>query len=502
MRKYRLEISVFLAGACLMVLEICGSRLLAPFLGASIFVWTSLIGVILASLSIGYWLGGRQADADPSYAKYSFLFLHAGISVAFVAPLHYLVLLPVSRLITDIRLSTLVGALCLFTVPGILLGMISPYAVRLRLTENARAGRTVGTLYAVSTVGSIAGTFLAGFFLIAYLGSSTMVLLLGLLLILTSLIVSLEKFWPKIFSLFICCALWIFFSYTKKNLLESGLRDLDTLYQRVMIVDAKSPGNVRMLVTDPLGTQSSMSIEKPFELIAAYLRYYDLAWHFTPGITHALMLGGGAYSYPRYFTQHYPDVNLDVVELDPGITELARTYFFLTHSPRLRIFHEDARTFLKKNKTPYQAIFFDVFSSSPTIPFHLSTVETVSSLYNALSSHGVVMMNMITGIDGPTGRFLRAEITTFKQIFPRVLLFTAERPNDAIGPQNLVLAAFKSPDQPQLKSTDQGMQVLLDNLWTPPIEADQQVLTDEFAPVEHLMLPALLEMQRRLHSPE
>ena len=188
MKKYLLEVVVFLCGAIVMILEIVGARVLAPYLGTSIFVWTSLIGIILGSLSLGYWWGGKLADRRPSYRAFALIICLSGIFVTLITFSKEIVLLAIQGAISDVRMGAAVATLALFAVPSVLLGMVSPYAVKLRVDDLDKSGATVGYLYAISTIGSIIGTFLAGFVLIAYFGNTRILLVLAIALVVTSLL--------------------------------------------------------------------------------------------------------------------------------------------------------------------------------------------------------------------------------------------------------------------------------------------------------------------------
>src|SRR4030042_6938183 len=168
---YVFHLTVFTTGAVIMVLEIVGSRVVAPYVGTSLPVWTSIIGIILASLSIGYFLGGRLADQKPNIKPLVGIIMASGISIAIIPMLQFALLPVLSVISKDIRINALVATTLLFTAPSILLGMVSPYVIRLKLNQLKKTGSTTGELYALSTIGSILGTFLAGFVLLAYFSS-------------------------------------------------------------------------------------------------------------------------------------------------------------------------------------------------------------------------------------------------------------------------------------------------------------------------------------------
>ncbi len=187
MKRIYLEIIVFVCGAIVMAFEIIGSRMLGPYVGTSIFVWTSIIGIILFSLSVGYRFGGWVADRKPRADFLSFIIFFAGLSILLSAAVKDWVLTWFADLIPNIKLNSVMSSIALLAIPSILLGMVSPYAARLKMNSIANSGATVGNLYAISTVGSILGVFLAGFYLIPTFEITNILIILSITLIIISL---------------------------------------------------------------------------------------------------------------------------------------------------------------------------------------------------------------------------------------------------------------------------------------------------------------------------
>lgn len=492
MNRYLLEIIVFIAGAVVMVLEIVGSRIVAPFVGTSLFVWTSLIGVILASLSAGYWWGGRIADRNPTLGTFSLILFTAGIATGLITFVHR-TLLGLTVIITnDIRLSAIIGATLLFALPSILLGMVSPYATRLKLQTIQTSGTTVGTLYAISTIGSIVGTFAAGFFLIPAFGSVTILYALAAILLLTSLLAHVPTLTKtKGAACLIIILVAGFHSVNRAEAARSGSLDLDTHYNRVRIFNDtdRTTGKPIKRMAHDIQSSSAMFLDSD-ELVFQYTKYYRLAKHFVPEVNHALMIGGAAYSYPKDFLAKFPNATLDVVEIDPKLTELARQHFRLPKNPRLTSYHEDGRTFLNRTTNQYDVIFGDAFSTLYSIPFQLTTREAVQRMYDTLSPDGVAIVNVISSIEGDKGKFLRAEYATFQSLFPHVSMFPVTAMN-AHEIQNIMLVAFKSPTIPSFESNDPELASYLGRRWTAEIPRDLPILKDSHAPVEYYTTPLL-----------
>jgi spermidine synthase len=368
--------------------------------------------------------------------------------------------------------------------------MVTPYAVRLKIRHIHEAGRTVGMLYAISSMGSIFGTFLAGFVLIAFLGTTNILFILAAVLAATSLMVSIDGRLAKVLGALLILTVWTVMKGYEYNLAQAGFHDIDTPYNRVFIYPSVKEKNGRALTvmaTHPKAVQSAMYVDDPVELAVDYTEFYQLATHFKPDFRRLLMLGGGGYSFPKFALAHYPEVQIEVVEIDPEVTALARRFFALSDNPRLAISHRDARSFLNDRGKTYDVVLGDTFSSHYSIPFHLSTIEAVDRIYRALVDDGVALINVLGTIDGKTGRFLRAEYATFKAVFPRVYLFPVADPKDSLRWQNIMLVALKSDAEPSFENGDPEVDRLLSHLWMAPIPKEIALLTDDYAPVDQML---------------
>ncbi len=492
MKKLLLEIVVFICGALVMVFEMVGARILGPWVGTSLFIWTSLIGIILGSLSVGYWLGGKLADKKPDYNVFGYIILLAGLSILFTWLIKDPFLRILSRHIADIRIIAIVSSLFLFAPGSIFLGMVSPYAVKLKLQSLQQSGRTVGNLYAVSTIGSIAGTFGAGFYLIPAIGTNMIVLVIaGILLVIAFLMFFLNK---KYFNAVISAAIlgYIIVIANAAGKTTPSYVDVDTLYNRVLIYNTTDDQTGKEIKILKINDERSAAIFLDSdELVFDYLKYYHLAAHFKPDMKKALMIGGSAYTYPRDFLRKYPGASIDVVEIDPELTQLAKKYFGLQDQPRLNIIHEDGRTFLNRWKDKYDVIFMDAFRSQFTVPYQLTTKECVQEQYDLLNDGGVVVANIISSLDGKSNLFLQAQSKTYRDVFPQVYYFAVKDPQDKNRFQNIMIVALKSTQQPSMTSADSLMNVFLSHRVDFTIGEDIPVLTDNFAPVEYYSVKAL-----------
>ena len=485
--KYLLEIIVFVCGAVVMMFELVGSRVLGPYFGTSIFVWTSLIGIILGSLSIGYYLGGKIADKKSSFKSLSLIIFLAAISIGLMVSIKDFWLIVLQNSFTDIRTSSVLASISLFLPASVFLGMVSPYAVKLKLNNLNTSAQTVGNLYAISTTGSIFGTFLAGFYLIPHFGTNKLLIILSVTLIIISLALSSKKdTWIKLSVFVIIVIGWFVISGLNYMLPKSGFIDVDTAYNRIWIynrIDYRTNKIVKMMGINN-ENNSSMFLDSD-ELVNEYTKYYHLAKHFNPNFKKTLMLGGAGYSYPKDFLHKYPGATIDVVEIDPKVTELAKKYFRLEENPRLTIYHEDGRVFLNQTQGKYDVIFGDAFSSLHSLPYQLTTIEAVQKKYNILNDDGVVILNLISAIEGEKGKFLRAEYTTYKSLFPQVYLFPVTYSGYGNMVQNIILVALKSEKDQTFNDSDPKLNEYLQHLWKKTVDADIPILTDDFAPVDY-----------------
>ncbi len=238
MKRFFLEIIVFLCGAVVMIYEIAGSRVLGPFLGTSVFIWTSLIGIILGSLSAGYWLGGKLADKWPSFTLLAWVILAAAALIGLTTLVKDVFLNHLPGLISGLKWQSVIASIVLFAPASVFLGMVSPFAVRLKIKALQTSGATVGRLYAISTVGSIAGTFSAGFLLIPAMGTTNILISITILLALLSLALLLADKKPR--KSLPAIALLVMVGYIAFNRPDPSVFfvDKDTQYSRVWIYDA------------------------------------------------------------------------------------------------------------------------------------------------------------------------------------------------------------------------------------------------------------------------
>ena len=486
-KKGWIETAVFVGGTAVMILELIGSRILAPYLGTSIFVWSALIGIILGALSLGYYLGGYFSRRGGKLSFLALILFLAGISVSMIILFRKHVLLFAMAL--GAQMGSVIATTVLFALPSILLGMVSPYAIHLKIDTVERSGGVAGNLYALSTIGSILGTFLAGFYLIPTFNTDQILIGLSVVLFATSLFVSFD--WKKIYFFPVVIFLSVVFSPSSaKNVFE-----MDSAYNHIRVVDfreSKSKLAVRalFLATVP----HSLIYLDSNELYSNYYRLYRLDNLFMPNIRRGLTLGGGAYIAPVDFLDRYPNAEMTVVEIDPKVTQVAKDYFRLQPYPRLDIHHQDARMFLNQTNKTYDVIYGDVFSSFFAIPFHLTTQEALRKIHDILTDKGVFILNLVSSLEGKKSLFFQAEYKTLQTIFPQLYIFLTDFPTgDLSKAQNIIIIATKYPErltkEVMLQRASDKQKELLDRLWEKKVVIDPntKILTDDFAPVDYYL---------------
>ncbi len=486
MKKYKYELIIFLLGAIYMILELVCSRILAPFFGTSNLVWTSVIGIILLSSSVGNFLGGIIADRDSSKRNIQLILLFTGVFILLIGIIQKETLLFVANNIKDIKVGAIISTIILFFIPSMLIGFLSPILIKLKLNDLSRAGKTSGIIYALSTLGSITGTFAGGFFLIPSMGSIEILYLLSTCIFVLIFLIDLSnKNFIIVTSLLIILniSLLVSFYYTNnknKELVLNNqigvLADYDTTYGRVNIANITNYNGdfLRYFFIDK-GAESSTFIDesKKYELSAEYTKYYDLMFNSNIDIKDTLMIGGAGYSYPKYYISHYADKNMDVVEIDDKVIELAKEYFYLDDlyqefdlesNQRLNLIVEDGRSYLNQNSKKYDAILNDAFSgNSPATT--LTTVEAVQLIHNSLNEHGVYLSNIISSVQGRDSRFLKSEVATLHKVFKNVYIVPCSNKDNMNLKQNIMVVASDDdlPIETVLLSSDNNPIVLTDN---------------------------------------
>lgn len=496
-----LEVIVFTSGGVLLSLEIIASRVLAPYFGNSIYVWGSLIGVFLAALSVGYAVGGRFADRYPSPTFFLGIVFLAGLLTVPIPIIAAPVLDRIARANAGPQLSPLLGAIALFVVPSIVMGMVSPFAVRLRARAVATMGQTAGSLYALSTVGSIVGTLATSFVLINYLGVRAIITLMGFLLMGMAVLgwLTSRRLLPAgVGALLVVVMAAGGFAQPSPLRSSATIYAKDTVYHRITISDE---GSIRYLRLDNYW-QSAKDRDNPRRTVFAYADYMHLPLIFVAQPSRMTMIGLGGGTVPDRYVADYPSVVVAVAEIDPQVATAAQQYFGVRLGDRLRIDARDGRLHLRLTAEPQDVIMTDAYLKD-TIPFHLATREFFALAKARLAPGGVVASNIIGALEGPDSRLFRAIYKTVRQVFTTVYVFPVDfnqygSPNSL---RNIILIATDAPALPadeilrRARGLAAGRVVTVDRfvdaagtLYQAPIRMDDvPVLADDFAPVDALI---------------
>lgn len=485
----------------LLSLEIIASRVLAPYFGNSIYVWGSLIGVFLAALSVGYAVGGRFADRYPSPALFSGIVFVAGLLTVPIPLIAAPVLERIARAGAGPQLSPLLGAIALFVVPSIVMGMVSPFAVRLRARTVATMGQTAGSLYALSTVGSIVGTLATSFVLINYLGVRAIITLMGFLLMAMAVLgwLTARRLAPAAAGAALVIVLVAGgFAQPSSGQTSSTVYAKDTVYHRITISDE---GSIRYLRLDNYW-QSARDRDNPRRTVFAYADYMHLPLIFVAKPARMTMIGLGGGTVPDRYVSDYPTVTVAVAEIDPQVAVAAQQYFSVRLGDRLSIDARDGRLHLRLTAEPQDIIMTDAYLKD-TIPFHLATREFFALAKSRLAPGGVIASNIIGALDGPDSRLFRAIYKTVREVFTTVYVFPVDygqygSPNSL---RNIILVATDAPaisaDEILRRARElaAGRVVTVDRfvdaagtIYQTPIRTnDVPVLSDDFAPVDALI---------------
>ena len=493
----RLNAVVLIAGAVLMALEILGSRVLAPSYGSSVYVWGSLISTFLIALSAGYALGGKLADRRPSPGFLSMLLAIGAVLILPCVIWAPRILAAIGRAGWDPRWGALLAACVLFLPPSVVLGMVTPFAVRLRIRGTETAGAVAGGYSALSTAGSIAGTLATTFFLIPRFPVQMLLLGLSGSLLLCAAILMRDRASVAMTLAGGAALVFAFLEQATPPTIggEKILARRDTPYHHIVVTQLDSS---RWMRFDAL-TQSGVNLAYPNRSLVGYDEALLAALAFRPGIRRVCVIGLGGGSFSRAFARLRPEAEIDTVEIDPVVRELALEFFLYRESERMRTVIEDGRVFLSKPGPAYDLIVLDAFNSTG-VPFHLTTREFFEIVRRRLSPDGIFAANFVGQLMGKDGRLFWATYRTIQRQFGQVYVASwalhAGRP-PASG--NVMVYATVSADPHEVDDIRRRASELaalwklqnVDNYLGSLIHAPQvpegiPELTDAYAPVEAL----------------
>ncbi len=495
-KKFTLPFVVFITGACILIIEVIAVRILSPYFGNTIFTFSSVISIVLMALSIGYFLGGRIADKYPEERIFFRIILLGSLSVFLLYFLNSFFLSSISYSLSIISGPIFLSFL-LFFIPSFLLGMLSPFAIKLqklRMKEEG-IGTISGNIFFYSTLGSIFGSLLSGFFLIPHFGIDKIILSISAILFIISFIPLLKMRIKKIdiiiLLILIIGIVFLIFFEDKKD--ENVIYQKDGVYERIKIYDGqyrKKP--VRFLRQDK-SFSAAMFIDSD-ELVFDYTKYYSIYEDLDIELKNVLAIGGGAYSVPKKILEESLKTNIDVVEIEPSLFDLGKKYFRIPDNQRLNNFVEDGRKFLFKTNKKYDLIFSDVYRSLYSIPIHFTTEEFFQIAKSKLSENGIFLANVIGNLSENANDFTLSEIKTFKKVFPNSYFLAVISP-EYLDSQNMIFLGLNN--EKKIDFNDEiiknNQNEIIRNLSKKIINIDNfdfskyTKLTDNFSPVEYLI---------------
>ncbi|MFC1815818.1 fused MFS/spermidine synthase [Thermodesulfobacteriota bacterium] len=431
---WKANVIAFISSFCVMVIELVASRILAPYIGVSLYTWTSIIGVILGGISIGNFLGGKIADKYPSPIVLAVLLFCGGLLTVAILPI--ITLVTFKDLFGDlpVMLNFTLKTAFIFFIPALILSMVSPMVIKLTLADLGETGGVVGTIYAFSTAGAILGTFMTGFYFILWFGTRMIIWLIAAILIITGIIALFiwkpsaeggsffKRFvkWP----LTLVVVLTYLFLFQYRESWQEYFATESNYFTIRVFEDVRDEQAVRSLYLDNFA-QSYVIPDKPEILVYDYLKVLEEVIRYfarenqSPRVLH---LGGGGYCLPRYLELVYPDSLNEVVEIDPAVTKVAHILLGLPQETRVKTYNQDARNFLikRESKERYDIIVGDVFNDYST-PFHLSTMQFSRLVKSHMQKDGVYLLNVN---DYEFSQYTPSFVHTLKQVFNHVYLFS------------------------------------------------------------------------------
>ena len=514
--------TVFFSSGCIMILELVASRLVARDLGSSLYTWTSIIGVVLAGISIGNYLGGRVADRYHARRALAVLFgLSSAACIGIVVQ---------NNIVGDWtwlwQLSwpkhVFIHVSLVFLVPSTLLGMISPVVAKMALDQGLATGRTIGNIYAWGAAGSIAGTFFAGFFLIAQFGTTVIIWSIGAAMLVMAVLYWLSCWamylWAMVFAALAAMGMapdkWAqdagVAALLRKPPDPNVLYEEETPYCHVAVRRVSKRPDRRAFMQDKL-MHSEMVMDDVTSLQYFYTKIYA-------GLTHGLsagkknlsmmVIGGGGYAFPQYLKHFWPDSHVEVVEIDPGVTAAAVKAFGLHADTTIKTINMDARNYVdlllarerRGGAAPRFDFIYEDAINDYSVPFQLVTKEFNDGIAHLLTEDGVYLINLIDTYEN--GQFLGAVVNTAKQSFPFVYVMTSQIGLPSLRDTFVVVAAKHSLDLPALlKEHNRHLKVwLLDNAELHYLneQCHGVILTDDYAPVENMLAPVVRQSAREI----
>ncbi|TEU15426.1 MAG: spermine synthase [Anaerolineales bacterium] len=511
-RAYLLLI-VFVSGMTSLAAELSASRLLEPYFGTSIIIWANLIGLVLIYLTVGYYIGGRWADRHPYESVLYQITAWAGFTIGlvpFVAkPILRWSVLGFANYSLGILMGSLFGVILLFAFPITLLGCVSPFAIRLAMRDVDSAGNIAGSIYALSTLGSIVGTFTPVLVLIPNIGTRNTFLSFSLVLLVLSLIglarVGGRRALLYVLMLVILLAL-IFFVPAGAIKASAGLiYETESAYNYIQVL--RRGDDINLHLNEGMGLHS---VYNPHQVLTygiwdffLMVPYFNDPPYTADRVDSLCMIGSAAGTIPKQYTAVYGPISIDGAEIDPRIVAVGRQ-FFAMNEPNFNVITQDGRYFLSHSQKKYDVVATDAYRP-PYIPFHLTTREYFIEMRDHLTEEGVAVINV--GRTHTDYSLVDVLASTMKDVFPSVYIIDTPDYGSDLG-NSLVVGTVKPTRLSSFEANVALMDhpLLLDVAQRTlghirEVEKSTVVFTDDKAPVEQMVHGLILRYALTAGSP-
>lgn len=509
-RKNGLLVTVFITGAAVLVVEILALRILAPYYGNTIFSASSVISIILAALSLGYYGGGKLADKYPSLKIFFATILTSGFLIFFLQAFIMNVLPKIAHNFSLIW-GPLLMATIMFFVPALLLGTLSPYVIKLQqvLAPDQGIGSISGKVFFWSTLGSILGSLATGFVLVPNFSISSIIMAVGISLIVLGLVPLIfmgigKKMLMNILLLIFCNFVVVGLAFAQEQKDPNLIFEKDGVYQKLSVYNGqnKSGRPIRVFFQEK-SLSSGMYLDSD-DLLFEYSWYWDIYKILKPEAKDFMIIGAAAYTLPKEILNTLPEAEVDVVDIEPGLIDIAKEYFDFKPDDRLHDYIDDGRGFLYNSDKQYDYIFGDAFSSFYSMPTHLTTLEFFQTVKSKLTPDGIFVGNFIGDLTPSDESLTLSQIKTFKEVFPNSYFIAVDDP-DIYGVQNIIFVGQNSDEMVDLASAENRAKLskLSSGLDEKLVDLNRYsfekylTLRDNYAPVEYLTSLMLKQLENK-----
>ncbi len=433
-------LAAFGSGAAVMSLELLGSRIVAPYLGSSVIIWTNLIGIVLLAMALGAWLGGVVADKYPDIRIVSGALGISGVWCLGLVLFSGALLRPLTLL--SFSSAAMLASLFLLAVPACFLATISPAVLRLSATDVDSLGHIAGKLSAFGTLGSLLGTYVTGYVLLPRFPLHQ--LLLGLSVLLLVAAICLFRPWPKQKKTASGAALVLLLPSISLFPLQMSQTVYPSAYADVRVAYGDYRGDNAVMLMINTGRHAVGYAQNPSDSVLGYVHGFETVDSLTPSIRRVLVLGGGGFHAVSSLQRRHPDAEIEVVEIDPAIVEAAKKQMGFEQAAKTRVLLEDARTAVPRLASGYDVIVSDIFGGDISVPWHVITKQALQEVSTKLAPQGVYVANLIFAAE-PTldeaKRYSQNLVATFRSAFSWIILVDMMNSPSKDIPSNVLLFA-------------------------------------------------------------